>query len=235
MAMANLFRSSQTTENSEVKAEEKSETQETITDDNKQDDGILGVWDRPEVKEEKIVEKSSQTDGAKLFEELMSDVKFSHEEASPDDINAMFDNRDIKGFRSMMDSVGKQAVESTLLKVAPLIQNAMERVERRVLEQVSQNTSANKAVDQMQSVLPVTKDPDIGPVAESILTLQREQGKSVEDSIDMVRRFLAKSSKLTLDDVKDDFSPAATPGTGGRVVRGEDLDLLKELALPTRE
>lgn len=228
----------QQTQQVENGTEETKQDDATITDDNKEEEVTVDIWAEPEeekkeVKEVVLSDADKEKSAKSVFEDMLANVKFEHEDIPQEQIEEMFRNNDVRAFRGMMDNVGVQTFKQTMLNVAPMIRNAMDQVEARVLSKVGETNSATKAVDAMYEAIPSARSKNIGPVAESALGRLMDKGHSLEKSIQGVKAFLQEAANLSLDDTKEDFRSPATPGSGnnalGRRVKADDVDWAKEL------
>jgi len=131
-------------------------------------------------------------DPNKQFDDFISSLDLDAKVAP--DILEKLQNGDMSVLPDILKSSAQQAVKASMLNMSKIINNRMEEIVERAVKKANTDRNTDGLVEYMHSELEFTKDPDLAPVAKSVLGRALKKGQSREEAVKTVRRYFEKTS-----------------------------------------
>lgn len=125
--------------------------------------------------------------------------------------------------RAIARGAAEDAYRHGMIDNQNVLKNKLDAAVEQAVTRSDGSRRASEVVNMMNTALPFTKDPDIKPVADALLSQQIKNGKSPEDSIKIITAFFKRTSGLTARSLEDN-GPPGNGGFSGRRGGGESVE-----------
>lgn len=140
--------------------------------------------------------QQQQTGG---FDNYINSLNFDF--AMPqDDLAKFVQSGDVSGMAKAMAAHGRQVYKQALTDSVKLSQNMVEAAVQKAIKGAGMNYQTDKSIGYLEAQMPIAKNPNVAPIAQSILGTFMKKGMKLEEAVESTKKvFGAIRSKANTD------------------------------------
>lgn len=165
----------------------------------------------------------TQPDAMEGFNNYVNKLDFKFA-LSPESVQKFIQQGDHKGLSDAITASHREVYRQTMLDASKMLNTSIEKAVNSAVEKATGAYKTDKAVDYLNTSIPIAKNPNVAPVAQAAYGAFLKAGKSQEDAVKGVRDFLSSIKSLKNEDLGLPKAPSGSPGNGRLRESGQQSD-----------